>query len=216
MTVNRESKQHPRAPVQVASFIYDPEITETEPPDHVTAIPEGPQTGSIRFLLNAERFLERGLYAGMVLMGIGLATIMFVQVLLRYVFALPFVGIEELALLMGAWFYFLGLAYVTRNGEHIHGGIVTLLIKSPTKIQSIRLLMTLVSIAACLVFGYYAGKYAFFEIERGRASSYMRWPKGLWSASMIIGFAGTIIYLALQAINQTIDLKTRLSFEKKG
>ncbi len=214
--MNRESKQHPRAPVQVASFIYDPEITETEPPDHVTAIPEGPQSRSMTALLKAEWFLERSLYFGLVLMGIGLAAIMFVQVLLRYVFALPFVGIEELALLMGAWFYFLGLAYVTRNGEHIHGGIVTLLIKSPRKIQGIRLIMTVASIAACLVFGYYASKYAIFEIERGRASSYMRWPKGLWSASMIIGFAGTIIYLSLQAINQIIDLKTRLSIVKKG
>ncbi|KIC07689.1 C4-dicarboxylate ABC transporter permease [Leisingera sp. ANG-M1] len=204
----RQSKQHPRNPTAAGeSFIYDAELDALEPPEHVTAIPEEPKSGVYGLVLKLEAALEKLLFMTIVLAGLGLAALMFTQVLLRYVFHSPFVGIEELALLLGAWSYFLGLAYVTRNGEHIHGGIVTLLTQNPRTIQGIRLFMSLASIAACIVFGYYASKYAWFEIEKGRMSSYMRWPKGLWSASMIFGFSLTILYLALQAINQFVELR---------
>lgn len=205
---DRRSKQHPRKPTEAAeSYIYEAEIETLDPPEHVTAIPDEPKTGLYGAVLKYESYLERLLFGAIVLSGLGLTALMFTQVLLRYVFNSPFVGIEELALLLGAWSYFLGLAYVTRNGEHIHGGIVTLLTKNPKVIQGIRLFMSLASIIACAVFGYYASKYAWFEIDKGRMSSYMRWPKGLWSASMIAGFAGTIFYLILQSINQFIELR---------
>ncbi|MES0884953.1 TRAP transporter small permease [Roseibium sp. SCP14] len=204
----RISKQHPRNPTEAgASFIYDPEVEALEPPEHVTAIPEEPKAGFYGLVMRLEARFERLLFVAIVLAGIGLTGLMFTQVLLRYVFLSPFVGIEELALLLGAWGYFLGLAYVTRNGEHIHGGIVTLLTKDPQVVQGIRLFMSLASIVACVIFGYYASRYAVFEIEKGRMSSYMRWPKGLWSSSMIVGFAGTIFYLVLQALNQFVELR---------
>lgn len=205
---DRQSRQHPRTPTTAGeSFIYDAELDALESPDHVTAIPEEPKSGFYGLVLRLEAHLERLLFVAIVLAGLGLAALMFTQVLLRYVFHSPFVGIEELALLLGAWSYFLGLAYVTRNGEHIHGGIITLLTKDPRTVQGVRLFMSLASIAACAVFGYYASKYAWFEIDKGRMSSYMRWPKGLWSASMIVGFSGTILYLTLQALNQFIELR---------
>ena len=101
------------------------------------------------------------------------------------------VAAEELSLLFGAWFYFLGVAYVTRNGEHIHGGILTMVTTRQNAVRLVRLVMTLLGIAACAVFGYYAIKYALFEIRTGRLSSYMRWPKGWWSASLIVGFSAS-------------------------
>lgn len=132
---------------------------------------------------------------------------MFGQVLLRYVFNSAFVGIEEMALLFGAWVYFPGMAYVTRQGEHIHGGILTLVVKSARAIQSARLTMTILSIIACIIFGYFAIRYVFFEIEKGRLSSYLRWPKGLWSFSLVVGFSGTILALVMQAFNQFVGIR---------
>ena len=164
----------------------------------------------MRRLVAAEAVFERLLFVFIIAFGICLAALMFAQVVLRYVFASPFVGIEELSLLFGAWFYFLGVAYVTRNGEHIHGGVLTMVTTSRNTVRLVRLVMTLLGIAACAVFGYYAIKYALFEIRTGRLSSYMRWPKGWWSASLIIGFSATAIYMVLQAINQFVDLRAHL------
>ncbi len=208
--MERQSKQRPRPPVGADSFIYDAELAAPEPPPHLTAIPEGELGPGMRRLVAVESIFERLLYLFIIVFGLCLAVLMFTQVVLRYVFASPFVGIEELSLLFGAWFYFLGIAYVTRNGEHIHGGILTMVVKKRNTVRTVRLVMTVLSIAACTVFGYYAIKYALFEIGTGRLSSYMRWPKGWWSASLIFGFVGTVAYMVLQALNQFLDLRTHL------
>lgn len=206
----RKSEQHPRPPVGADSFIYDPELTAPEPPEHLTAIPEGALAEKLRLLIAVEAVFERILFVFIIGFGLCLAALMFAQVVLRYVFASPFVGIEELSLLFGAWFYFLGIAYVTRNGEHIHGGILTMVVASRNAVRAVRLAMTLLGIAACALFGYYAINYALFEIQTGRLSSYMRWPKGWWSASLIFGFVGTAAYMVLQAVNQAVDLTVHL------
>ena len=208
--MERQSKQRPRPPVGADSFIYDAELAAPEPPPHLTAIPEGELGPGMRRLVAVESIFERLLYLFIIVFGLCLAVLMFTQVVLRYVFASPFVGIEELSLLFGAWFYFLGIAYVTRNGEHIHGGILTMVVKKRNTVRTVRLVMTVLSIAACTVFGYYAIRYALFEIGTGRLSSYMRWPKGWWSASLIFGFVGTVAYMVLQALNQFLDLRTHL------
>ncbi len=210
MTTERESRQRPRVPVGADSFIYDPELSYPEPPEHLTAIPEGVLAERSRRLISVESVLERILYFFIIAFGLCLAALMFTQVVLRYVFASPFVGIEELSLLFGAWFYFLGIAYVTRNGEHIHGGILTMVVKNRNVIRGVRLAMTVLGISACAVFGYFAIRYALFEIQTGRLSSYMRWPKGWWSGSLIFGFVATGIYMVLQAANQFADLMLHL------
>ena len=214
--MDRNSEQHPRPPVGADSFIYDPELATPEPPPHLTAIPEGALAEKMRPLIAVEAVFERIFYVFIIGFGLCLAALMFAQVVLRYVFASPFVGIEELSLLFGAWFYFLGIAYVTRNGEHIHGGILTMVVANRNAIRAVRLAMTLLGIAACVLFGYFAIKYALFEIQTGRLSSYMRWPKGWWSASLIFGFVGTAVYMVLQATNQAVDLATHLRRQDGG
>ncbi len=212
--MSRKSTQHPREPVGADSFIYDPELSNPEPPEHITAIPEGNLVPYDHPVLKLERVFSKTVYIAIVFCAVTLSLLMFGQVLLRYVFKSPFVGIEELGLLFGAWSYFLGIVYVTRNGEHIHGGILSLIVKNKNKIRFVRLFMTVLSIGACAIFGYFAIRYALFEIQTGRLSSYMRWPKGLWSASLIVGFCGTIIYLIMQAVNQIIDYKFHM--QQKG
>ena len=204
--MERQSEQRPRPPVGADSFIYDAELSSPEPPEHLTAIPQGELGPGMRRLVAVESVFERIFFFFIIVFGLCLAVLMFTQVVLRYVFASQFVGIEELSLLFGAWFYFLGVAYVTRNGEHIHGGILTMVVSNRNAIRAVRLAMTLLGIAACVLFGYYAINYALFEIETGRLSSYMRWPKGWWSASLIFGFVGTALYMLLQAVNQAVDL----------
>ena len=67
----------------------------------------------MRRLVAVEAVFERLLFVFIIAFGVCLAVLMFAQVVLRYVFASPFVGIEELSLLFGAWFYFLGLGNVS-------------------------------------------------------------------------------------------------------
>lgn len=175
------------------------------PRSGVTAIPDFPVGPIYSAFLKCEAAYAWLLQSFLAVFSILLGCLMFGQVLMRYVFNSPFLGIEEIALLLGAWVYFPAIAYATRQGEQISGGILGLLVKSPKKKQMINLCMTLLSIMVCVVFGYFALKYAMFDFDRGRMSSYMRWPRWLWSASLVVGFAGTVLALVMQAINQYLD-----------
>ena len=208
--MDRKSEKHSPASEDSALSVPDPKRNQLDPPERLTPLPKGALAEKLRWVIATEAVVQRILFVFIVAFGLCLAGLMFTQVVLRYAFASPFVGIEELSLLFGAWFYFLGIAYVTRDGEHIHGGILTMVVRSPIGVQAVRLVVTVLGVAACAVFGYFAIKYALFEIQTGRLSSYMRWPKGLWSASLIFGFVGTTIYMILQTVHQFLDLQARL------
>ncbi|WP_315980730.1 TRAP transporter small permease subunit [Aliamphritea spongicola] len=144
----------------------------------------------------------------MLFAGLMLAVLMFAQVIMRYVLESPFTGIEEASILLAVWVYFLGMGYATRQHDHIHGGILSLVVKDPYKTQLFRLFGSLICMLAACVFGYFACKYALKEIDRGRLSINLRWPRGIWSASMIVGFAMMVGYFLLNAIGQIRQLRT--------
>ena len=214
--MKRTSRRDPDYSAVSEQSAEDSQLERLEPPERLSPLPSGALAEKLRWVLSVEAIVQRVLYVFIIAFGLALAGLMFTQVVLRYAFASPFVGIEELSLLFGAWFYFLGIAYVTRDGEHIHGGILTMVVRNPTAVQAVRLIVTVLGVGACAIFGYFAIKYALFEIGTGRLSSYMRWPKGLWSASLIFGFVATTIYMILQALHQLLDLQVRLRAPRRS
>ena len=188
-------------------YDYDPNLSNHPAPPHLSAIPEQTKSKLDQRLVKFERLLNTLFRSMMFIVGFSLAGLMFTQIIMRYVLESPFTGIEEAAVLLGVWIYFLGMGYATREREHIHGGIVSLLVSDPLKISWIRFVGTVISMLAACIFGYFACKYAFFVIGKGRTSINLQWPRGLWSASMIVGFAMMVGYFLLEAINEYRDLR---------
>ncbi|MBY4677525.1 TRAP transporter small permease [Marinobacterium arenosum] len=204
--MNQPIKQHPVGPVGTDSYSYDPELSDHDTPEHLTSLFH-PDPGPIeRKLIKLEALFDKAFRALMIFAGLALAGLMFGQVILRYVLESPFAGMEEMSILLGVWVYFLGMGYATRVREHIHGGVVSLVLKDPFKIRLIRFIGSCICIIAACAFGFFAIKYALFVIDKGRLSLYMQWPKGLWSASMIVGFAMMAGYFLLQAVAEFRDL----------
>jgi len=158
-----------------------------------------------------EFLLDSGLKAAMIFNGLGLAILMFAQVIMRYALDSPFAGIEEAAILMAVWAYFLGMGYATKQRSHIHGGIVSLVVSDPFKIEMIRFIGSVICAVGACIFGYYATKYGLYMIEKGRMSLYLQWPKGLWSASMSFGFLMMVGYFLLHAVK---DFRAMLAAAK--
>ena len=166
-----------------------------------------PQSELKGWVRSCETLLNHIFKALMLFAGLMLAALMFAQVIMRYVLESPFTGIEEASILLAVWVYFLGMGYATRQHEHIHGGILTLIVKDPYKTQQFRLFGSLICMLAACVFGYFACVYALKEIDRGRLSINLRWPRGIWSASMIVGFAMMVGYFLLNALEQVSELR---------
>lgn len=183
-------------------YDYDPDLSTHPIPPHLHAIPAQSNNRIDSYLIRFERLLNWMFRGMMMIAGLGLAVLMFSQVIMRYVLQSPFTGIEEVAVLLAVWIYFLGMGYATREREHIHGGIVSLVVKDPYKVSIIRFAGSITCMIAACIFGYFACKYALKEIDRGRLSVNLRWPRGLWSASMVVGFAMMVGYFLLETITE--------------
>lgn len=120
--------------------------------------------------------------------GIALTGLMLAQVIMRYVMESGFLGIEEIGVLLGVWFYFLGMALATRSGEQIRGGIADLLVTSPRGRWFLSLYEAGFTLMANAVFCWLALQYTQSLFESGRTSTYMSWPTWLWASSMACGF----------------------------
>ncbi|WP_333848103.1 TRAP transporter small permease [Phaeobacter italicus] len=134
------------------------------------------------------------LFAAMIALGLLMAA----QVFMRYVIASPFLGIEELAPMLALWIYFIGMAYCTRERDHIEGGVLTLLTQNRKTLLAVRLFGTLACLVTVLVFAWFAWDFAAYNLSLNRKSTYMRLPKYIWDFSMVAGFALMILYLVLQ------------------
>jgi TRAP-type C4-dicarboxylate transport system permease small subunit len=128
------------------------------------------------------------------------------QVILRYVFKSPKVGIEELTPLLALWAYFLGVVYSVRIRDHIGGGILSLVCKNVTVLKTIRLIGSILCFVSISVFAYYAYRNMAMNFGIGRLSIYMRWPKWFWDFSVVFGFTLSSLYFIFQTILEAIDL----------
>ncbi|HAT87884.1 MAG TPA: TRAP transporter small permease [Rhizobiales bacterium] len=139
-------------------------------------------------LQRAERLTRWTLEASMVFFGLGLAGLMFAQVILRELDS-AFLGFEEAAILLGLWVYFLGFAYGTWQKCHIAGGLETLIIRSQRTRHWHELFISFASLCFLLFILFRAWDYFAFTSGNGRVSTYLRWPRGLWASSLLIGIS---------------------------
>ena len=86
----------------------------------------------------------------MVFFLVGTTLLVFVQVVLRYLFNAPLMGIEEFLLFPMAWLYMGGAAYASYHRAHIDCGIIMLYIKRPMTFKIIKLLRSAVVLGVCL------------------------------------------------------------------
>lgn len=132
--------------------------------------------------------------------GITLTALMLAQVIMRYVMESGFLGVEEIGVLLGVWFYFLGMALATRSGEQIRGGIANLLVTSPRGKWCLALYETGFTLFANTVFCWLALQYTLSLFESGRTSTYMSWPTWLWAAAMACGFLLATLFTLQQCL----------------
>lgn len=76
--------------------------------------------------------------------------LVFFQVLLRYIFNAPLMGIEEFLLLPVAWLYMLGAAYASYMRGHIDCGIVMLYVKKPMTYKLLKLFRSMLVLIVCV------------------------------------------------------------------
>lgn len=194
-------------------LLHTDSLSDVSVPEPIIPVPDHTNKGAavyrslgwVYYLDNKLAWLMRvTMFVAMITLGLLMAA----QVFMRYVISLPFLGMEEMAPMLAVWIYFIGMAYSSRERDHIEGGVMTLLTRNRKILLSLRLLGSVICLIALLIFFKYGFDFASFNIQVNRKSSYMRLPKYLWDFSMIFGLFLMIFYMALQVFLEARALLT--------
>lgn len=102
--------------------------------------------------------------------------LIFAQVILRYVFNAPLLGIEDYLLIPIAWMYMIGAALASFHRAHIDCGIILLYIKRKTTYKLLMLMRSALMLGVCLWLLKWAYWYWLYllRVDKTSALGYIR------------------------------------------
>lgn len=122
----------------------------------------------------------------------------FLEVLLRYVFHAPLLGIEDVALLVAYWLYFIGASLSTYEDTHIKAEAFRMFIKSESATRLIEFGGMFASFFTCCVFSYFAFQYCLWTLKQGWYTGYLEILLIYYRTSLFVGFAFMTMHLILK------------------
>lgn len=123
-----------------------------------------------------------------------LITLIFVQVLLRYVFNLPLMGIEELMLFPTIWLYMLGSANASQERSHIVVDIADVFIKNQRVLRITHFIKDMVSVIIGVILTYWCFDYFQYSLKIWKLSPLLSIPMFLAESALFIGLFLMTIY----------------------
>lgn len=129
--------------------------------------------------------------------------IVVVQVVLRYVFKAPLMGIEELLLFPTIWLYMLGGANASQERTHIECGILTLYIKKDKSIKIFNLAKGIFSLLVSLWLTYWSYWLFSYSLKLWKTSDMLYIPTFFAESSIFIGLVLMSFYTLLELIEYT-------------
>ncbi|KZL89834.1 TRAP transporter small permease [Clostridium magnum] len=130
---------------------------------------------------------------------ISLILLVSIQIILRYVFKSPLLGIEEMMIFPTIWLYLLGGASASLEEKHIECGMLDSMIKSPIKLQMTAVIKNLISIIVCIILCWLSFDFFSYSLKMWKLS-------GTLSIPMFFGESSFFISILLMAIYSIFEL----------
>jgi len=140
-----------------------------------------------------------------------LVLLIFSQVWMRYVFHLPLLWVEEVAIVPAFWMYMTGAAYAAFERSHIKVDIVDIAIKSPRRRLIIKFIASLITLGLAMLFVWWGYNFFTWDLVYNPQTYTLRFPIIYARCSIFFG-AGILggIYFWIE----TIDLARQLFWGK--
>jgi TRAP-type C4-dicarboxylate transport system permease small subunit len=161
----------------------------------------------LRRLWHGALHLQRAL---LVLGAVLLTLLIFAQVVARYLFQTAIFGIEETAVYIAIWFYFLGGAVGADQREHISASLADVLVKNQTAQQAIKLFACLVSVLVCAWMVVWSWGLTQWSLSLGMMSTELNIPVGYIHLAMPVGLGLMTLYFFAELIEHGVELVRRL------
>jgi len=143
-----------------------------------------------------------------------LPLLVFVQVLLRYVFKAPLMGIEELMLFPTIWLYMLGGANASMERNHISCGVLTLYIKREKTNHLFNLVTSILSFLISTWLTFWAFKYFLYSFKVWKVSNLLYIPMFIGESAVFVGVLIMTLYAAMDIFHNFKKLRASVSVKE--
>lgn len=133
--------------------------------------------------------------------GVTLVLLLFSQVWLRYIFHLPLLWVEEVALIPAFWLYMLGAAYGAYERSHIKVELAHLLTKRPRRRLIIHFIAALFGFALAVLFIRWGYSLFIWDLKFNPQSYTLRLPFLYAHSSMFFGGILVAFYFLVEMVD---------------
>ena len=162
-------------------------------------------------MLKVSRFLCRLWYAKValqrflvVMSGLAITLLIFVQVVSRYVFSTAIFGIEEIACYIAVWLYFLGAAVGAEQRGHMSASLVSLIWQGELAQRVIKLLVGTLSVVISGWMTVWAYGLAKWSLQFNMMSTEINVPVGYAQMAIPVGLALMTLYFFFELIETLV------------
>jgi len=158
-----------------------------------------------------ERFFK---YALPLLISI-VAAMQFYQVIMRYVFELPVMGLDELVVYPTLWLYILGSVNAAREDTQIKANVLDVFLKTEKSRLIVRVIADFMSVIISSWLTYWAWDYFKYANRVWKESPTLYIPTFWAECSLFIGLVLMTIYCGYYFVRNTKQLVTPLQPKKE-
>jgi len=115
------------------------------------------------------------------------AAMEFYQVMMRYVFEIPVMGLEELLVYPTLWLYFLGSVNASREDTQIKANVLEVFLKTDRSKLKVRVIADLMSLIVSLWLTWWAWEYFLYALKIWKESPTLYIPTFYAECAMFIG-----------------------------
>ena len=125
-----------------------------------------------------------------------------VEVLMRYVLKMDFLGYDEIILLFAIWLYFIGGSFAMYRREHISAEMMGLFLKGRS-LEFGRMIVTWLTFVITVILAYWGIDFFQYAMSRPATTTVWRMPK-LWAqAALTVGYIMMSLYGLFNAAEDT-------------
>ncbi|MDI9388273.1 MAG: TRAP transporter small permease subunit [Synergistota bacterium] len=129
---------------------------------------------------------------------VGIALLVFVQVLLRYVFHAPLMGIEELCLFPTTWLYLAAAVKASSEQNQLIARVLEIFLRRRRQIYFLRALAALVGTGILMWLTYWGYDFLKYSLRVEKTSDTLFIPMIYTEAAVFVCFALMLLYTAVE------------------
>jgi TRAP-type C4-dicarboxylate transport system permease small subunit len=131
------------------------------------------------------------------------ASLEFIQVVMRYVLQIPLMGIEEILIFPTLWLYFLGSINASREDTQIKANVLDVFLKTDHSRLVVRVIADLFSLGISVWLTWWTWNYFLYALRVGKESPTLYIPTFYAESALFIGMAAMTAYTAMHLVKNT-------------